>query len=74
MTAPIPRDRGEATAHGAVSLGVAVTVLDRGPRCWRCGRKLAEVVARPWVIRCSRCKAQNGQVASLAIDSERDGA
>jgi phage FluMu protein Com len=32
---------------------------DAEPRCWRCGRKLAEMVTRPWRIVCSRCKALN---------------
>lgn len=32
---------------------------DSGPRCTDCGRKLAELVTRPWVIRCTRCKATN---------------
>jgi hypothetical protein len=32
---------------------------DRGPRCWRCGRKLAIFLTRPWVILCGRCKARN---------------
>lgn len=34
-------------------------VVDREPRCWKCNKKLAESVARPWVIRCVRCKARN---------------
>jgi len=33
--------------------------VDYGPRCWKCNKKLAESVARPWVIRCVRCKARN---------------
>lgn len=28
-------------------------------RCWRCGRYLAELLTRPWVIKCGRCKARN---------------
>jgi hypothetical protein len=36
---------------------------DEAPRCWRCGRKLAELVSRPWSIRCRRCHAQNRQPA-----------
>ncbi len=28
-------------------------------RCWRCNRKLAELVTSPWQIRCVRCKAVN---------------
>jgi len=35
--------------------------VDQAPRCWRCGRKLAESVPRPWVIVCQRCKARNAQ-------------
>jgi hypothetical protein len=32
---------------------------DERPRCWRCRRVLAEYVARPWQVECSRCKATN---------------
>jgi len=28
-------------------------------RCHRCNRLLAEMVSRPWRIKCSRCKATN---------------
>jgi phage FluMu protein Com len=28
-------------------------------RCWRCNRKLAEIVSSPWRIKCPRCKASN---------------
>lgn len=35
-------------------------VMDKEPRCWRCGRKLAEKVTRPWEICCDRYKARNG--------------
>ena len=28
-------------------------------RCWRCDRKLAEIVSAPWRICCPRCKAKN---------------
>lgn len=38
-------------------------VVDRQPRCWRCNKKLAESVARPWEIKCRRCKATNAQPA-----------
>ncbi len=34
-------------------------VTDESPRCWSCGRKLAERATRPWTIRC-RCKEVNG--------------
>lgn len=33
---------------------------DVEPRCRQCGKKLAEQVARPWLIRCPRCKVENG--------------
>jgi len=35
------------------------TQKDEKPRCWRCDRLLAEMLSRPWVIICSRCKAKN---------------
>ena len=28
-------------------------------RCWRCGRLIAELLTKPWRIKCSRCKAIN---------------
>lgn len=34
-------------------------VIDERPHCWRCDRALCEYAARPWSIRCRRCKAQN---------------
>ena len=37
----------------------AAPVADQAPRCWRCDRKLAESLTRPWSITCSRCKAKN---------------
>jgi len=52
--------------------------VDEEPRCWRCGKKLAEVLTRPWEITCQRCKARNmrqvdGQVgaATLNLTSRR---
>jgi phage FluMu protein Com len=33
---------------------------DLAPRCWRCGKLLAELLTRPWRIRCPRCRALNG--------------
>lgn len=52
------------TVDGAVvSDAFASTPIDPAlevqPRCWRCATMLARVVARPWVIDCSRCKARN---------------
>jgi len=41
---------------------------DEEVRCYRCGRLLAELVSRPWRIRCSRCKATN---QSGVVDHER---
>jgi len=29
--------------------------VDTAPRCWRCGRRLADVLTRPWAITCPRC-------------------
>lgn len=34
-------------------------VTDENVKCWRCERLLAEVVSRPWRIKCGRCKAVN---------------
>ena len=31
--------------------------VDVEPRCPACGRMLGYVLARPWVVQCSRCKA-----------------
>ena len=33
--------------------------IDKKPRCWRCNRLLANSLARPWDITCSRCRARN---------------
>lgn len=41
-----------------------VVFTDAAPRCWRCKRKLAELVSRPWQLNCSRCKAQNASPPS----------
>lgn len=32
-------------------------IIDHGPRCWNCQRKLAVYAARPWQFICTRCKA-----------------
>ena len=34
-------------------------IIDHAPCCWRCGRTLAEMLARPWQLKCRRCKAPN---------------
>jgi phage FluMu protein Com len=36
----------------------AETQVDHKPKCWRCGKLLAEYVARPWRFTCPRCKAE----------------
>ena len=36
-------------------------VVDREPRCWRCGKKLANYLTRPWDMACVRCKARNSR-------------
>lgn len=33
--------------------------IDYDVRCWRCRRKIAEEVRRPWAITCQRCHAAN---------------
>ncbi|WIC89051.1 hypothetical protein SEA_OTTAWA_5 [Arthrobacter phage Ottawa] len=33
--------------------------IDVAPRCRECGKLLAVNVARPWTIRCPRCKTEN---------------
>jgi hypothetical protein len=38
-------------------------IVDVGPRCWRCNRKLGERLARPWEVKCTRCKATNSRPA-----------
>jgi hypothetical protein len=62
------RDEARAAAIGrrvtfaeikAQVLPTQFVVTDESPRCWSCGRKLAERATRPWTIRC-RCKEVNG--------------
>jgi phage FluMu protein Com len=36
-------------------------------RCWRCNRKLAEMVSSPWLIKCPRCKAANQQALPVEV-------
>ncbi len=50
-TTDMPRYEHSPVPHAVVT--------DQEPRCWRCRRKLAEHVSRPWSLVCSRCKAQN---------------
>ena len=38
-------------------------VMDRQPRCWKCKKKLAVFLTRPWEIDCVRCKSTNAQPA-----------
>jgi phage FluMu protein Com len=45
----------EATRHATEGL------VDVGPRCSACGKKLAERLTRPWTIKCVRCKATNAR-------------
>ena len=47
----------------SLSSDSATAALDREPRCWRCHKKLANYLARPWDIDCVRCKAKNAQPA-----------
>jgi hypothetical protein len=32
--------------------------VDVEPRCPKCGRMLAYLLARPWAVQCSRCKGR----------------
>ena len=38
---------------------IRIGYRDIEPRCWRCKRKLAEDLTRPWNIVCQRCHARN---------------
>ena len=40
-------------------MSIAVSNTDQRPRCWRCRRVLAELLTRPWELKCTRCKAAN---------------
>jgi hypothetical protein len=45
-------------------------LADVEPRCSRCNKKLAELVARPWTITCVRCKSTNrGSAPTLQVDT-----
>ena len=45
-------------------------MTDNDPRCWRCGRVLAEYMSRPWSKRCHRCKAENrSEPAEISLTS-----
>lgn len=41
-------------------MSAVYVAMDVSPRCRGCGKKLAEEVTRPWLIRCPRCKVENG--------------
>ena len=56
---------GVDTSRTPSSHGDAV-VMDNEPRCLRCHKKLAEYLARPWLIICVRCKASNVRETSRA--------
>ena len=45
----------------SLSSDSATPLVDREPRCWRCGKKLANYLTRPWDISCVRCRAKNAQ-------------
>ena len=35
------------------------STIDKAPRCWRCNKRLANTLTRPWDITCHRCNASN---------------
>ena len=41
--------------------GDSDAIVDVSPRCWRCNRKLGELLTRPWEVTCTRCKATNAR-------------
>jgi phage FluMu protein Com len=43
---------------------------DTDPRCRECGKMLARLLTRPWVIMCPRCKTNNaGLMPGQEFDS-----
>ena len=53
-------------------MSIAVSNTDQRPRCWRCGRVLAEKLTRPWELKCTRCKATNASRSDVVRLSEAD--
>jgi len=45
---------------------LVLLIIDQQPRCWRCGRMIAWLAARPWRISCGRCKALNSSEPEVA--------
>ena len=41
--------------------------VDKEPRCWRCKKKVAESLTRPWHVKCVRCKAENYSEGSTPV-------
>ena len=39
-----------------------MTEPDGSRRCWRCGRKLAELLTPPYYLQCGKCKARNREI------------
>jgi hypothetical protein len=37
-----------------------MVVTDQAPQCWRCKRRLAAYLSRPWELICQKCNATNG--------------
>lgn len=44
-------------------------MIDHDPPCWRCKRKMAKFLTRPWELTCHRCHAQN---ASEPLDNSEE--
>lgn len=41
-------------------------MTDKEPRCWKCKKKLAESLTRPWEIVCTRCHSRNASANWVA--------
>jgi len=56
----------DAVPDAAYGAGVDLRRTTFDPRCWRCGRRLAEYLTEPFSIRCQRCKAANRAGVTLS--------
>lgn len=49
-----------------VTMAADTVQTDQEPRCWRCRKKLAEYLSRPWEIICQRCHAVNASAPATS--------